>query len=64
MGSITDLGHLPAFSFNIRADDVLLWGNAYVTPIPEHIKGQEFEKAVNEKNWNLLKRTMLSMFGE
>ena len=56
MGSITEYGHLPAHSFDYNYDgyDEPINANAYVTPI--------INNEMNEKNWNRIKKAMLSMY--
>lgn len=68
LGSLTEFGHLPAFSFNV-SDAVqsdyyeLIWCNAYVTPLPEHvIKGKHLNNSQNERNWNRIKQALLNLY--
>jgi hypothetical protein len=60
LGSLTEYGHLPAFSFDSEPDERwIINQNAYVTPLPD-IKSN---KVMNEKNWKLLKKALLNLFG-
>lgn len=60
MGSITEYGHLPAFSFDGEPDEQwIINQNAYVTPLPD----VGSDKAMTPKNWNLLKQSLLNLFG-
>jgi hypothetical protein len=60
MGSLTEYGHLPAFSFDAESDEhYIINQNAYVTPLPDI----QFDKVMNEKNWKLLKQALLNLFG-
>jgi len=64
MGSITDLGWMPAFAFRSEDEEFhIIQQGAYVTPIPEHPEGKEFTKAMTSKNWELIKKALLNMYG-
>ena len=54
MGSITDIGWLPAISFNSYSD--CAYQNAYVTPLIEKAGG------CNERDWERVKNAMLSVY--
>lgn len=63
IGSITEFGHLPAFSFDGNTDEQwIINQNAYVTPLPEALEGKKFDKSLNEKNWQLLKKALLNLY--
>lgn len=58
MGSITEFGHLPAFSFTSFGDFIQ---SAYVTPFPnvEQYGNEETE----QRNWERIRKAFSNMFG-
>lgn len=65
MGSLTEYGHLPAFSFRNDDDEMCIVNqSAYVTPLPEHcIKGKQLTTSQNDRNWNRIKQALLNVHG-
>jgi len=55
MGSITDIGWLPAMSF--RSESYDCYQNAYVTPLIER-----HDRPCDERDWERLRKVMLSVY--
>lgn len=69
MGSISHLGHLPAFSFdNYYYDEGVINMGAYVTPLPELTLIDKNKDPLKDKDtdkyWEWIKSAMLNTFGK